>query len=143
MAVVAFPKEIPMTLAPDVRAFLEQPMIEFADVFMNADPTHCGPIEKAQLTSALPARRAMFESAGISGLRLVGGSSETLTDGYVLAHAVWRAEPDNAPELELHSTYILRRTAGGFEVVFYLNHQDLPALLSSLSESDPGRPSVS
>ncbi|NUP73469.1 MAG: hypothetical protein HOQ07_02250, partial [Sinomonas sp.] len=108
-----------MTLAPDVQAFLEQPVIEFAEVFMNADPNHCAPVEKAQLAAALPARRAMFEAAGIDSLRLVDGSSEELTDGYVLARTIWRAEPAQEPGLELRSTYILRRRADGVEVVFY------------------------
>lgn len=126
-----------MALAPDVRAFLEQPMIEFADVFMNADPNHCGPIEKARLAAVLPARRAMFESAGVSGLRLVDGSSEDLTDDYVLARTQWRGEPEGALDVDLRSTYVLHRTGDGFEVVFYLNHQDLPAMLSSISSARP------
>jgi hypothetical protein len=123
----------PMGLSSDVESFLTPSPKRFAEVFMNADPNHCGPVDLAALKAALPRRRALFESAGAGPLRLVAGEDQDLGDGYVLARTTWKTRLRDGEELELRSTYILRRGAEGFEIVFYLNHQDLPALLTAHS----------
>lgn len=125
-----------MDLSPDVQAFLEPAPKKFADIFMNADPHRCGPVERASLVTALPRRRALFESAGAGPLRLLSGDDEDLGDGYVLARTVWETQLRSGNTLQLRSTYILRRVDDSFEVVFYLNHQDLPALLASKSNAE-------
>jgi hypothetical protein len=119
-----------MNLSPDVKAFLERPNRRFADVFMNADPNRCTPVERASLGDLLPRRRELFQSAGAGPLRLVEGSDEALDDDYVLARTSWETRLRDGGSLRLRSTFILRRTDDDFEVVFYLNHQDLPALLA-------------
>ena len=120
-----------MEFSTDVKAFLDPIPRRFAEVFMTADPTHCAPVERAQLEAALPQRRALFESAGIGPLRLVGGSDERLDDHYVLARTVWRGDSVDGDHLDLRSTYILHRVEDSYEVVFYLNHQNLPLVLAA------------
>lgn len=60
-----------------------------------------------------------------------------LDDAHLLARTVWDVDVDatDAPPLELHSSYLLRRSGERWQVVVYLNHQDLPQLLAGLSGS--------
>jgi len=119
-----------MTLTPAIQTYLEHPPYRFADVFLNANPHRCAPLDRAALAAALPARRALFERAGMGPLQLIGGEDQDLGSGFVLAQTRWRAEARDRT-LELRSTYVLRRVDDTFEVVFYLNHQDLAELLSA------------
>ena len=125
-----------MDFTRDVQTFLEQPDRTFAAVFMSGDPMQCAPVERARLAAALPLRRAQFDAAGVGPLRLIGGEDEILDDHYVLARTVWRGDLRDGGYLDLRSTFILRRTGDDFEVVFYLNHQDVPALLAARATSD-------
>src|SRR4051812_37724150 len=104
-----------MNLSPDVKAFLDPTPRRFAEVFMNADPNQCSPVEITDLMPGLQRRRAQFEAAGIGALRLIDGTDQSLDDQYVLATTVWRGEAAHGEDLDLRSTYILRRVDDSFE----------------------------
>jgi hypothetical protein len=119
-----------MPVSPEVRAFLERPGMRFAQTFVTADPSGARPADRAQLADALPKRQAMFEAAGVSGLRLDEADETPLDKDYVLVRTIWKASRRPGPDLRLASSFILRRVPGDFEIVFYLNSQDLLSVLS-------------
>jgi len=60
------------------------PRMRFAQTFVTADPRGARPADRAQLVDALPKRRAMFEAAGVSGLRLDQADETPLDEDYIL-----------------------------------------------------------
>jgi hypothetical protein len=120
-----------MPVSPEVRAFLERPGMRFAQTFVTADPTGARATDRAQLADALPKRRAMFEAAGVSGLRLDQADETPLDGDYILVRTTWIASRRSGPDLQLSSSFVLRRMTGDFEIVFYLNSQDLRSVLKS------------
>lgn len=120
-----------MPVSAEVRAFLERPGMRFAQTFLTADPSGARPADRAQLADALPKRQAMFEAAGVSGLRLDEADETPLDKDYLLVRTTWKASRRSGPDLRLASSFILRRVPGDFEIVFYLNSQDLRSVLTS------------
>jgi len=105
--------------------------MRFAQTFVTADPTGARATDRAQLADALPKRRAMFEAAGVSGLRLDQADETPLDGDYILVRTTWIASRRSGPDLQLSSSFVLRRMTGDFEIVFYLNSQDLRSVLKS------------
>ena len=105
--------------------------MRFAQTFVTADPSGARPADRAQLADALPKRQAMFEAAGVSGLRLDQADEIPLDEDYILVRTTWRASRRSGPDLQQASSFVLRRVTGDFEIVFYLNSQDLRSVLKS------------
>ncbi len=104
----------------------------FAPVFLNADPSGTMPVPREALLAALGQRAGMFAAAGLGPARLTGSEQTDLDDWYVLVKTTWLMDPlevGSGAAIELRSTFILRRQDGGLTVVFYLNHQDITAVL--------------
>ncbi len=105
----------------------------FAETFMAADPSGAQPVPRDAFLAVLPRRKALFEAAGIGRVALTALDSTSLDESYVLARTTWTGEREGTRSGEspatLSSTFILRRTADGLRIVFYLNHKDLAAIL--------------
>jgi hypothetical protein len=101
---------------------------QFADVFMSADPGGVVAVPRGAFLAALPKRAELFRAAGIERVRLVSVKETELDPLHTMARTEWSAEKADGGSLTLVSTYILRRDAGSYRVVFYLNHQDLAAM---------------
>jgi hypothetical protein len=131
------------SLTAEVRAFfdefernsaelaIDRIAAQFADTFMNADPQRAMPVPKAAFIAALPQREKMFEAAGISRVRLASVRETVLDPMHVLAVTDWIAESTDGAEIPLASSFILRRQGSSLVVVFYLNHQDITAVLAA------------
>jgi hypothetical protein len=119
---------------PDVAAFLDEydrgdPTALFAGTFLVLDPARAAAVTPAQLAAALPARRTMFDAAGVGALRRTGARQQRLDDRHVLVSAGWSAERTAGGPLNLASTFLLRREGDSFQIMVYLNHTDLVAAL--------------
>jgi hypothetical protein len=123
-------------LDPDVSAFLDAydtgdaPAL-FAGTFLALDPARAVAVTPAQLTAALPARRAMFDRAGVGPLSRTAARQQRLDEHYLLVNADWSAPRAGTDPLHLTSTLLLRREGGGFQILVYLNHTDLTAALAA------------
>jgi hypothetical protein len=117
---------------------VERIAAQFADTFLNADPERVMPVPKAAFVAALPQREKMFRAAGVSRVRLVSVSETTLDPMHVLARTNWMAESGAGDDIPLASTFILRRQGSSYVVIFYLNHQDLAAVLARKGSAHPG-----
>ena len=105
----------------------------FHQQFFSLDPVAANLVTRDQLAAALPQRAAMFESIGALRMELTGLSEMRLDDHHVLAATEWAvvfATPDAEP-LTLHSSYLLRRTADDWEIMVYLNHQDIVGVIGA------------
>ena len=106
----------------------------YSDTFMAADPNGARPVPKAAFLAMLPKRKEMFASSGYASSTLTDITETPLDDSYVLVDTKWimkALDPAKKQDIELASSFILRRTDNSFEIVFYLNHQDITAKLQS------------
>lgn len=106
----------------------------FADNFLSLDSSSAHALTPQALISALPRRKALFESIGSDGMDLEHIEETPLDDDHTLVRTSWtlRMRPDSPrPPVTLWSTFVLRREEGAWRIVLYLNHQDMGKLLSS------------
>ncbi len=105
----------------------------FHEQFFSLDPASVRLVTREQLRAALPQRVAMFRSIGAVGTELVDLAEHRLDEQHVFAETVWNvlfARADAQP-LTLRSTYLLRRVGAGWEVLVYLNHQDIGQVVNA------------
>ncbi len=101
----------------------------FLDQFLNASPDMCAPLAREHLIAFLPQRRALFDSVGATGTRLVDLQFESLDDFHVLARTKWEVTFDHEhPYVELDTSFLLRHE-DRWRIAVYLNHKSLPELL--------------
>jgi hypothetical protein len=103
----------------------------FHDPFLAVDPTSVHALTPALLAKVLPARRAMFASAGIRHVQRIASRETPIDESHRLVRVEWSAERTDGPALELSSTFILRTMNGRTSVLVYLNHADIRTLLGS------------
>ncbi|WP_353069982.1 hypothetical protein RBB75_06860 [Tunturibacter empetritectus] len=132
-------------LSEEVRVFLEkyeansnvgspeEIAMQFADVFMAADPSGARAVPSSVLLMAIPQRRQLFESVGSSVSTLASVEQTRLDDRYVLLKTEWLVKFDRGSglndELSLRSTFVVHRSGDGLKIVFYLSYEDLTAVL--------------
>jgi ketosteroid isomerase-like protein len=112
----------------------------FAEVFMAADPGGTQAVPRRGFLQVLPRRAEQFAAAGVTGTTLREVNHQVLDETYVLVHTEWTTEGSSADgrtkPVTLLSTFIVRREPAGLRIVFYLNHQDLAAVLAPTSHTD-------
>lgn len=105
----------------------------FAEVFLNLDPNSVTPVRREALLAALPKRQQMFASIGADGMDLAGLTETPLDDRHTLVSTSWqvRFTPAAGPvePLTLRSDFLLRRNGDRWQIVLYLNHQDIGAII--------------
>lgn len=111
-------------------AAAERAASRFADTFLSADPLAVRALTRQQIAGALPRRREMFDAAGVGSLTLDAAREIRLDSQHVLVRTSWTAPTREGGSVTLESTYVLRRTPDGLQVLLYLNHQDMTELLN-------------
>jgi hypothetical protein len=128
-------------LDPDIDAFVDEydrlgtrpdgdTTTLFAASFLALDPARAVTLTPAMLASALPARRGMFDAAGVGPIRRGDARQLRLDDRHVLVTVDWTAERADRDPLRLESTFLIRREPDGPRILVYLNHRDIAALLA-------------
>lgn len=128
-------------LAPDIDAFLTEyerenpdaPGTQFADQFLATDPARALVLSREALLAALPARRKMFDQAGIGPIRRVAATQLELDATHLLVTSDWAADRADAEPLMLESTFLIRRDGDDLSILVYLNHNDIMELLTRKS----------
>ena len=125
-------------LAPDIDAFLSQyesrfahPGVgePFADEFLVVDPNRVLVFSRPMFVESLPARRGLFERAGVGDVRRIGAAQLDLDPLHLLLSVDWSAERASRDSVHMEATFLLRREDAGPRVLVYLNHGDIVALL--------------
>ncbi len=102
----------------------------FLPTFFSLDPATATPVERDALIAFLPHRRGVFARAGARGTTLAGLEVVTLDDQHALARTTWDVLYDEPHDpVRLRSSFLLRRTSGGWRIAVYLNHESLLELL--------------
>lgn len=83
----------------------------------------------ADLKAALPKRKALFKSIESKSTTLLSFEEHELDQLHVLVLTKWRWDFGDKGDVALPATFILRRNAGAWSIVFYLNHHDIIAVL--------------
>lgn len=102
---------------------------QFHDPFIAADPRAAHAVPRALFVASLPARRALFARAGVGETALVRAVQLDLDDAHVVVSTEWDAARQDGDPLRLESTFLLRRESEGLQILVYLNHRDVLALL--------------
>ena len=111
----------------------EKTAMQFADIFMAADPNGARAVPASALLVALPQRKKLFEEIGASTTTLASFEQTRLDERYVLVRTAWLVvlDKENAgtKEIGLRSTFLIYLSENGPKIVFYLNHEDLASSL--------------
>jgi hypothetical protein len=129
-------------LDPDIETFIDeydragndedmQATALFARPFLAIDPARAVSLTPEIFATALPARRAMFDAAGVTTIRRTAAHQLRLDDHHVLVSVDWTAERPDRDPIRLESTLLLRREPEGPRIVVYLNHHDVTELLAA------------
>jgi ketosteroid isomerase-like protein len=107
----------------------------FAPEFLSLDPNKVTALARDDMLVALPRRRALFDSIGAAKAELADVDELRLDERHTLVRTSWtmavpRGGRAGAAELVLRSTFLLRREAASWQIVVYLNHADVAALVA-------------
>jgi hypothetical protein len=105
---------------------------QFADPFLSADPSGSRVVPVAALAMAIPRRKQLFDTIGRRSTSLASLEQTRLDDHHVLAKTVWRIRfdrPEGPVDITAPSTYVVRTSESPFKILFYLNHEDIMAVL--------------
>jgi hypothetical protein len=107
----------------------------FHSTVLTLDPVSVTPVTREQVVASLPGRKEFFAGLGITGMTLDSLDESPVDEQHTLVRSTWRlerAESSSIPEGTIFtSTYLLRKVDGEWQIVVYLNHQDLRALVSA------------
>lgn len=107
----------------------------FQPTLLTLDPGSAGMVTREQVLASLPRRRQFFDGLGISGMSLESLAESPIDDQHTLVRTTWRlnrtAESAIAEGTVVASTFLLRKVDGSWQIVVYLNHQDLRSLASA------------
>lgn len=107
------------------------PTALFAPNFLAVDPARAIALTPDMLARALPARRRMFDGAGVGEIRRTDARQLRIDDLHVLISADWAAERTTGEPLRLSSMFLVRREPAGPRILVYLNHNDVTTLLAN------------
>jgi hypothetical protein len=107
----------------------------FHPTVLTLDPVSVTPVTREQVVASLPRRKEFFAGLGITGMTLDSLDESPVDDQHTLVRSTWRLErtpSSSVPEGTIFtSTYLLRKVDGEWQIVVYLNHQDLRTLISA------------
>jgi hypothetical protein len=97
----------------------------FSSPFLALDPGSMHSLTPQALAKALPARREMFDAAGITNIRRIAAAESVLDVQHRLLRVQWAAERVPGPSITLCSTFLVRNGPAGMRIAVYLNHTNL------------------
>jgi hypothetical protein len=107
----------------------------FHPTVLTLDPVSVTPVTREQVVASLPRRKEFFAGLGITGMTLDSLDESPVDEQHTLVRSTWRLErtpSSSIPEGTIFtSTYLLRKVDGEWQIVVYLNHQDLRTLVSA------------
>jgi hypothetical protein len=105
----------------------------FAAVFLAAGPQGSSCVRKEDFALALPKRKQLFDSLGCGATDLVRIETEQLDARYSTARTQWKmtfaSGESGAHAIFVESTYLVDTGVEPFQIVLYLAHQDIMAVL--------------
>jgi len=110
----------------------------FSEQFLNLSPDGAGVVSTQTLLESLPMRARLFASIGADGSTLTALAETPLDDLHTLAETRWQLRFPESPEtapLTLRSTFVLRHEAGVWQIVLYLNHDNIVSIIKDRAEA--------
>jgi hypothetical protein len=104
----------------------------FSDSFLMADPEGVKVVQASQLKAGIDQRRKIFQNLGHLSTALDTIQTTFLDENYALVKTRWifQFKADNGvKEVGVPASYIVALTRAVPEIVFYLNHESLLAVL--------------
>ena len=107
----------------------------FHPILLTLDPMSASQVTREQVVASLPRRKQFFARLGVTGMTLDSLAESPIDDRHTLVRASWRLDRTATSALAegtvFTSTYLLRKVDADWQIVVYLNHQDLRALAST------------
>lgn len=110
----------------------------FGEQFLNLSPDGAGVVSRQALLQSLPMRARLFASIGADGSTLTALSETPLDDLHTLVETRWRLRFPESPErapLTLRSTFVLRHDGGTWQIVLYLNHDNIVSIIKERAQA--------
>lgn len=101
----------------------------FHEVFLSLDPAGVASVLREALVAALPRRKELFAAVGAGEPELTAISEIPLDELHTLVRTTWAVPVDGGEPLTLASDFLLRRVESSWQIVVYLNHQDVGELV--------------
>jgi hypothetical protein len=105
----------------------------YAPSFLMAGPAGAQVVKASDLMLAVPRRKQLFAAAGCTSTTLRSVDESRLDDRYSLVRTVWQwtfARADGTTdEITLPSSFIVDRAGEDPQIVCYINHADVVALM--------------
>jgi hypothetical protein len=105
----------------------------YAPSFLMAGPAGAQVVKASDLVHAIPRRKQLFDAAGCRSTTLLSVQETRLDDRYSQVRTEWQwafVRTDGAAaEIALPATFIVDRAAGGGQIVCYINHADVVAIM--------------
>lgn len=106
---------------------------QFAGAFVAAGPQGAMCLRREDFAVVLPKRRQLFRSAGLRSTEFVSMEAESLDTRFSMARTRWKmlfeSTQQGAQEIFVDSTFVLDTGVEPFQIVLYLAHQDIMAIL--------------
>lgn len=105
----------------------------YAASFLMARPNGVQVVKAADLLPAIPKRKQLLAAIGCRSTTLASLQETKLDDRYSIVRTEWRWRfdrgGDGPEEITLPSTFIVQQSGEGLQIVFYLAHEDILAVL--------------
>jgi hypothetical protein len=111
-------------------------------------PSHCGDslmiampkgayaFKKEEFLKMVPNRKQFFDTTGLKSSHILSLEEIRRDQHYVLIRAVWNFQFEKAPakpfDVQVSSTYVLRKEGDSFIIVFQLDHDDIMEKITNL-----------
>jgi len=102
---------------------------QYADPIMIATPKGAYTFKNEDFIKMLPGRKDFFDKTGLKSSHIV--SLEEMSDDqfYCIIKAIWsfefKKDGSEAKNIQVPTTYILRKEKDSFKIIFQLDHEDL------------------
>ena len=105
----------------------------FAPTFLAAGPQGASCVRREDFALVVPKRKQMFDSLGCDSTELVRVETEQLDGRFALARTQWKMTfakgSTGGRAIVVDSTYLVDTGVNPFQIVLYLAHQDVMAVL--------------
>lgn len=106
---------------------------QFAATFLVAGPQGASCVRSQDFALVLPKRKQLFDSLGCHSTELVRIEVDPLNERYCIARTGWKmlfANDGPSKEIHVESTFMVDTRTDPFQIVLYLPHQDIMAVLA-------------
>lgn len=115
----------------------ETATLQYGDPIMIATPKGAYTFTNEEFLKLLPGRKQFFETTGLKSTKVISLEEISSDQTYFIIKAIWKfhfeKNPSKPSDIEVGTTYILRKEDETIRIIFQLDHEDLMEKLKANS----------